>query len=489
MSDLDFLSRLEPKGSMKLPDTGVPKTRWAQTVDGVWIAYHDIGKGPLTLVFTNDMYSHLEIYWELPGFVRFMNRLAAGARVLNFDRRGTGMSDRVELTPTLESRIDDAIAVMDAAGVERAAVYGWGAGSSAMATLHAGTHPERTTALLIDGWLTTRWTPDFPWGVTPEDYAAYLARLVAIWGEDDHALEIGQLTCGNRPEDGMWHDPEFLRWHSRLARYSATPGSFKAFEQYEYELDARDIARQLRVPTAVLVKEGNSPENVHIAEYNAELIPGARLIRVPGAASIPMFDGIDAYTDAMLAFLRSVQDEERALDRVLATVLFTDVVGSTVRACELGDAAWTELLERHHQVTRALLARYRGQEVKTMGDGFLATFDGPARAVKCAQAICEAVKPLGLEVRAGCHTGEIELLGSAGGADTTAAGSSTEGADIGGVAVHIGARVAALAGPSEVLVSSTVKDLVAGSGLVFSDRGEHRLKGVPEKWRLYAVAQ
>jgi len=474
VSDLNYFSHLEPRGSMTLPGTGVPKTRWAKTVDGVWIAYHDIGKGPLTLIFTNDMYSHLELYWELPQFVRFMNRLAAGARVLNFDRRGTGMSDRVGPTPTLESRIDDAIAVMDAAGVERAAVYGWGAGSAAMAVLQASTHPERTTALLIDGWLKTRWAPDFPWGVTSEDWDAYLARLVAIWGDDDHALEIGQLTCGNRPEDGLWDDPEFVRWHSRLARYSATPGSFEVFERYEYELDAREIARQLRVPTAVLIKERNSPEDIRNAEYNAGLIPGCRLIRVPGAAGIPMFDAIDGYTDAMVEFLRSVENEERALDRVLATVLFTDVVGSTRRAAELGDAAWKELLERQNATVRALLGRYRGNEVKTMGDGFLATFDGPARAVKCAQTICEAVKPLGLEVRAGCHTGEIELMGDA-------------GADVGGIAVHIGARIGALAGPSEVLVSSTVKDLVAGSGLVFEDRGEHELKGVPGAWRLYAA--
>ena len=475
MSDVNYFSRLEPRGSMALPGTGVPKTRWAKTVDGVWIAYHDIGTGPLTLIFTNDMYSHLEVYWELPQFARFMHRLAAGVRVLNFDRRGTGMSDRVALTPTLESRVDDAIAVMGAAGVERAAVYGWGAGSGAMAALQAGTHPERTTALLIDGWLTTRWAPDFPWGVTPEDWSAYLARLVAIWGDDDHALEIGHLTCGNRPEDGRWDDPEFVRWHSRLARYAATPGSFEAFERYEYELDARDIARQLRVPTAVLLKAGSPPEDVCSSEYSAEIIPGARLVTVPGAASIPFFDQEEAYADAMIGFVRSVEDEERALDRVLATVLFTDVVGSTERAAELGDAAWKEVLERQNAIVRALLARYRGAEIKTMGDGFLATFDGPARAVKCAQGICEAVKPLGLEVRAGCHTGEIELMGEA-------------GADVGGIAVHIGARVGALAGPSEVLVSSTVKDLVAGSGLTFSDRGEHALKGVPDKWRLYAAA-
>jgi class 3 adenylate cyclase len=472
MSDVNYFSHLKPHGSMTLPGTGVPKTRWAKTVDGVWIAYHDIGKGSLTLIFTNDMYSHLEVYWELPQFVRFMNRLAAGVRVLNFDRRGTGMSDRVALTPTLESRIDDSIAVMDAAGVERAAVYGWGAGSGAMAVLQAGTHPERTTALLIDGWLATRWAPDFPWGATPEDWSDYLTRLVAIWGDDDHALEIGQLTCGNRPEDGRWDDPEFVRWHSRMARYAATPGSFEAFERYEYDLDAREIARQLRVPTAVLVKDGYPPEDVSNAEYNASLIPGARVVTVPGAASIPFFDQEEAYADAMMAFMRSIEDEEHALDRVLATVLFTDIVGSTEKACELGDARWKELLSRHNETVRAMLARYRGVEVDTGGDGFLATFDGPARAVKCAQGICEAVKPLGLQIRAGCHTGEIKLMG----------------ADVGGIAVHIGARVAALAGYSEVLVSSTVKDLVAGSGIVFEDRGEHVLKGVPERWRLYVAA-
>ena len=260
--------------------------------------------------------------------------------------------------------MDDVIAVMDAAGVERAAVYGWSSGSAALAALHAGTHPERTTALLIDGWLAVKWAPDFPWGVTPEEWDAYLARLVEIWGDDDHGLEIGQLTCGNRPEDGPWDDPDFVRWHSRLARYSATPGSFEAFERDEYEMDVRDIARHIRVPTAVMVKAGNMPADIRNAEYNAALIPGARLIRVRGAANIPMFDAIDTYTDAMIGFLRSVEDEERALDRVLATVLFTDIVGSTDKACQLGDNRWTELLGRHNEVARALVARYRGSEIR-----------------------------------------------------------------------------------------------------------------------------
>jgi class 3 adenylate cyclase len=252
-----------------------------------------------------------------------------------------------------------------------------------------------------------------------------------------------------------------------------------AFSRMWHMTDIRPVLPTIHVPTAVMCKTGAAElgsSDVSVsqrdwAEFNVGHIPGAQLVEVPGAAHVIWIEDPEPYVSAIERFLRSVMDEQVELDRMLATVLFTDIIGSTDRACELGDRRWSELLERHHQVVRAMLARYRGSEVGTAGDGFLATFDGPARAVRCAQAICEAVKPLGLEVRAGCHTGEIELLG----------------ADVGGVAVHIGARVAALAGPSEVLVSSTVKDLVAGSGLTFEDRGEHALKGVPEKWRLYAV--
>jgi class 3 adenylate cyclase len=305
--------------------------------------------------------------------------------------------------------------------------------------------------------------------------------MYEIWGQDEHSLEIGQLTCGDRPEDGPWHDEAFVRVHARLARFATTPGGFLAFTRTEYETDAREVARTIHVPAAVLLKSDaaqwrpDSPlawNPVEENRYCASLVPGARLVTVPGAASIPFFDREEAYADAMIAFIESVQHEEAALDRMLATVLFTDIVGSTEKAAALGDAAWKELLARHNATVRAMLARYRGNEVKTMGDGFLATFDGPARAVKCAQAICEAVTPLGLETRAGCHTGEIELVGN----------------DVGGIAVHIGARVGALAGPGEVFVSSTVKDLVAGSGLQFAERGECELKGVPGSWRLFAVA-
>jgi class 3 adenylate cyclase len=475
----------------------IPQTRWAKTPDGLYIAYQDVGSGPLALVLVNGMYSHIEIYWEWPQFARFVERLATSLRVLHFDRRGTGMSDRVTDDPTLERSLDDVNAVLAAAGVERAAIYGWGEAAT-LAAMFAATYPEKTLAVLLDGELRLKWAPDYPWGTKPDEEEKFVNRLYEIWGQDEHALEIGQLTCGDRPEDGPWHDEDFVRVHARLARFATTPGGFLAFTRTEYETDTREVARTIHVPAAVLVKEGAAaaaswlgtgaalgepvrgssagatPADLSyrgMAEYNASLVPGARLVTVPGAAVIPFFDQEEAYADAMIAFLESVQHEESELDRMLATVLFTDIVGSTDKACELGDRRWAGLLERHAQVTRAMLARYRGTEVKTTGDGFLATFDGPARAVKCAQGICEAVRPLGLEVRAGCHTGEIELLG----------------ADVGGIAVHIGARVAALAGPSEVLVSSTVKDLVAGSGLVFSDRGEHELKGVPGRWSLYAA--
>jgi class 3 adenylate cyclase len=448
----------------------IPKTRWAKTSDGLYIAYQDVGSGP-ALVLLNGMYSHVEVYWEWPQFASFVEHLSASLRVLHFDRRGTGMSDRVADEPTLEHSLDDVQAVLSAAGVERAAIYGWGDGAVPLAVLFAATFPERTLAVLIDGDLRLKWAPDYPWGTKPEDEARFTSRLCSIWGEDEHALEIAQLTCGDRPEDGAWNDEAFVRLHAKLARFATTPGGFLAFTRTEYETDAREVAGRLHVAAAVLVKSKAAPRTRDVAEYTAALIPGARLINVVGAATIPMFDEGEAYADAMIGFIESALHEEATLDRMLATVLFTDIVGSTDKACELGDRRWTELLERHNQVLRSMLARYRGKEVGTAGDGFLATFDGPARAVKCAQGICEAVRPLGLEVRAGCHTGEIELLG----------------ADVGGIAVHIGARVAALAGPSEVLVSSTVKDLVAGSGLSFEYRGEHALKGMLETWRLYAA--
>ncbi len=338
--------------------TDVPQTRWAKTPDGLYIAYQDVGSGPIALVLVNGMYSHIEVYWEWPQFARFVERLATSLRVLHFDRRGTGMSDRVTDDPTLERSLDDVNAVLAAAGVERAAIYGWGEAVS-LAAMFAATYPEKTLAVLLDGELRYKWAPDYPWGTKPEDEEEYVNRLFEIWGQDEHALEIGQLTCGDRPEDGPWHDEAFVRVHAKLARFATTPGGFLAFTRTEYETDTREVARTIHVPSAVLVKEragaipswlatgaalgqpatgasaGATTADLSmrgVAEYNASLIPGARLVTVPGAAVIPFFDQEEAYADAMIAFLDSVQHEEAELDRMLATVLFTDIVGSTQTA-------------------------------------------------------------------------------------------------------------------------------------------------------------
>jgi len=450
--------------------TAIPETRWATTLDGASIAYQDFGEGPITLVVVAGDITHLEVYWELPQWSTFMRRLAKNMRVLCFDKRGVGMSDRLSVAPSLDIQMDDLRAVIDAVGVERAAILGGGSPGPATAAFFAATHPDRTLALWIDGSVHTARDEDCPWGISEEDFQRQLERLFVTWGSDAHALEFAHYCFGDDPGDAPFDDPSFLRWVTRMARFSATPTGIMQFERMWFETDVRQTLPTIGVPTAVAVHAREDEEHRLETAYLASRIPGARLVEVP-ADWAGIFADQERYIAALEGFLASVTDEEAQLDRMLATVLFTDVVGSTQKAAELGDRRWSELLERHNSVVRAFLTRYRGQEVNTAGDGFLATFDGPARAVKCAQGICEAVKPLGLEVRVGCHTGEIELLGT----------------DVGGIAVHIGARVGALAGPSEVLVSSTVKDLVAGSGLAFSERGEHELKGVPGSWRLYAV--
>ena len=451
----------------------VPKTRWAKTIDGASIAYQDFGEGPTTLVVIHGWVSHLEVYWEGPRFARFMHRLARNLRIIHFDKRGTGLSDRVSGPLDLGVRMDDVRAVMDAAGVERAALYGWCIGGPPLAVVFASTYPERTSALLIDGEISSRRTEDYPWEMTEEELDAHIATFVARWGDEEGIPDMMSFIFGEDPAGQPTLEAAFVTWLAKFLRYAETPASYEVFLRMWFETDVRHVLPSVHVPTAVLYKADDlDPCTRDWAAYPANRIPGAVLVEVPGVTYVPWVEEPEPLVSAIEHFLDSVREEEVELDRVLATVLFTDVVGSTQTAVKLGDLRWQDLLERHHAAVRGLLARYRGTEVKTMGDGFLATFDGPARAVRCAQGICEAVKPLGLEVRTGCHTGEIELMG----------------ADVGGIAVHIGARVGALARPSEVLVSSTVKDLVAGSGLVFEDRGEHTLKGVPEPWHLYAVA-
>jgi len=452
--------------------TDIPEARWARTVDGACIAYQDIGEGPVALVVIHGWVSHLEVYWEQPRYVRFLTRLSRNMRVLVFDKRGIGMSDRVAGAPDLSILLDDVRAVMDAAGVEKAALLGWGEPGPELAGFFAATYPERALCLIVDGQFHGRAEPDYPLGCTSEEFEQELASELESWGTVAGARVMVRTSYGDvDPDRAPYSDAEFLRWNAKLARNAATPASYEAFARMWFATDVRPVLRSIGVPTAI-VYSPSTPGDEAYARQDAGLVPAAQLLPIARTHPIIWIDEPESTVSAIESFIASVRQEEAALDRMLATVLFTDVVGSTEKACELGDRGWTELLERHHRTVRALLARYRGKEVSTAGDGFLATFDGPARAVKCAQAICEAVKPLGIEVRAGCHTGEIELLG----------------ADVGGIAAHIGARVGALAGPSEVLVSSTVKDLVAGSGLVFEDRGEHELKGVPGPWHLYAVA-
>jgi class 3 adenylate cyclase len=451
--------------------TVVPQTLWARTVDGACIAYQDIGQGPVTLVVVHGWVSHLEVYWEQPRYVRFLTRLSRNMRVLVFDKRGVGMSDRVAGSPDLGVLLDDVRAVMDAAGIEKAAMLGWGGPGPELAAFFAATYPERTICLSLAGAIYMRQESYYPWGEAPEVFEEFLARQLLSWGSEAEAGDFLREGYGDElPDAPPYNDPEFLLWNAKLARYAATPASYEAFQRMWFGTDVRPALRAISAPTACFFARDNQ-EDEDLARLQAGLIPGARAVSVATTSEVIWVPEPEPIVAAIEQFIASVREEEAALDRVLATVLFTDVVGSTDKACELGDRGWTELLERHNATVRALIARYRGTEIGVAGDGFLATFDGPARAVKCAQGICEAVKALGLEVRAGCHTGEIELLG----------------ADVGGIAVHIGARVAGLAGPSEVLVSSTVKDLVAGSGLAFTDCGDHELKGVPGSWRLYSA--
>ena len=386
-----------------------------------------------------------------------MDRLSRRLRVLVFDKRGTGMSDRFTEPPHLEARMDDVRAVMDAAGVERAALLGWGTGGPQLGCMFAATYPERTVALCIDPDVHEAWEG----AATEEELEREIEQLTAMWGRDDVPLS---------GYDEAPTDPEYVRAEARAARFSATPGGIAALTRMWFHTDVRDVLPTIRVPTLVFHKERgwSNPES---AARAAALIPGARIAAVGGSETVIFVEDPEPLVSAIEAFLGPIWDEEQDLDRVLATVLFTDIVDSTALGAALGDRAWGKVCAEHDQIVRTNLARYRGREIKTMGDGFLATFDGPARGVRCAEAIAAQVQPLGVEIRAGLHTGEIAF----------------EADDVAGLGVAIGARVGAKAGASEVLVSQTVKDLVAGSGLTFEDAGEHELKGVPDRWHLYRV--
>jgi len=448
----------------------IPRTRWARAVDGAYIAYQDFGEGPITLVVIHGWISHLEVYWEQPRYARLMNRLSRQMRVLVFDKRGTGMSDRFASPPDLETRMDDVRAVMDAAGVERAALLGWGTGGPPSALFFAASYPDRTIAVCTDPAILDRQAVGYPWGQDDEAFDRDEVEMIEAWGLDERMSEWG---FGDRPEDAP-PDDDFKRWFAKFARFSATPGAAAAFSRMWFETDVREILPAVGAPALVFFRTGatghTSEEN---ARYLASRLAGARTVGLPGSAVVVWVEDPEPLAMAIESFLTAVSEEEADFDRVLVTVLFTDLVGSTEQASRLGDRRWKELLEQHHRAVRTLLTRYRGHEIDTAGDGFFASFDGPARAVRCAQAIIEAVRPLGLEIRAGLHTGEIQTIGD----------------KIGGLAVNIGARVGSTAQASEVLVSQTVKDLTAGSGLTFEDAGEHELKGIPDRWRLYRVSR
>jgi pimeloyl-ACP methyl ester carboxylesterase len=437
-----------------------PETRYADS-GGVNIAYQVLGDGPGDLVFVMGWVSNIEVFWEEPTLARFLTRLASFSRLILFDKRGTGLSDRVTDMPSLEVRMDDVRAVMDAVASERAALFGVSEGGP-MSALFSATYPSRVSALIMHGGFPRRiMTPDFPWGPTEQERRAWIEQMRREWG--------GTFGLAARAPS-MVGDGRFSQWWGRLLRMGASPAAVMALVAMNDEIDIRHILPAIRVPTLLLHSVRDATIPIGASRYMAERIPGARLVELPGEDHLPWLTDSEAILGEIEEFLTGVRHAVEP-DRVLATVLFTDIVGSTEKAAALGDRRWHDLLDKHHALIRTDLARFRGREVKTTGDGILATFDGPARGVRCACAIAEEVRPLGIEVRAGLHTGECEMMGD----------------DVGGIAVHIGARVAALAGAGEVLVSSTVKDLVAGSGLRFGDRGSQSLKGIPGEWHIYAV--
>jgi pimeloyl-ACP methyl ester carboxylesterase len=441
-----------------------PETHYAKNGD-VNIAYQVVGEGPFDLVLVHGWVQSFDAGWEIEPIRRFYRRLASFSRLILFDKRGTGLSDRVapDDLPTLETRMDDMRAVMDDVGVERAAVVGHSEGGS-MCALFAATYPGRTQALVMVGSAArTRWAPDYPLGATDEEIDELERSILEGWGIE--VIRSLLQTMGPSIAD----DEELVQAHTRAALRAASPAAAAALTRMSAAIDIRHVLPAIRVPTLVLHRSDEVLADA--SRYVGERIPGARIVELPGADHMPWLGDQDAALDEIEEFLTGVRPHP-ALDRVLATVLFTDIVGSTELVADLGDHRWRDLLERHNAVVRRELQRFRGRELNTAGDGFLAMFDGPARAVVCAVSIRDAARALGLQIRFGLHTGELELAGT----------------DIRGIAVHTGARVAAMAGAGEVLASSTVRDLVAGSGLQFEDRGSHELKGVPGEWRLYAVA-
>ncbi len=433
----------------------VPETRYARSGD-VRIAYQVVGNGPLDLIFVPGFISNLDLAWDEPNRAHFFTRLAAFRRLILFDKRGTGLSDRVGNVPTLEERMDDVRAVMDAAGSNRAALVGISEGG-AMSMLFAASYPDRTDALVLYGSYG-----HFPtWVLPPDKFEAFIEVVERDWG-------TGATLRFFAPTKAQ--DENAIRSWARFERLGASPTAVVQLMRMNRDIDIRHVLPAIRVPTLILHRSGDTRVNVGAGRYLGSNISGAKYIELPGLDHVPWLGDVDRLADEIEEFLTGSRPEIEP-DRVLATVLFTDIVDSTKRARELGDRRWRALLDQHDRIARVEIDRFRGREVKTLGDGFLVTFDGPARAVRCGVAISDAVRPLDLHVRAGVHTGEIEMKPD----------------DIGGIAVHIAARICALAGAGEVLVSGTVRDLVAGSNLRLGDHGVHGLKGLDEALRLFRV--
>jgi class 3 adenylate cyclase len=445
-----------------------PETQWARTADGSHIAYQVVGKGPIDLLLMSyGSGNNMELAWDVAAFARVFRRLASFSRLIRFDFRGEGLSDPRTLAgrPSIEERAEDLLAVLDSADCERAAIVANGTAGLA-AIFFAATYPNRTASLVLDGcYARLVSAPDYPCGIKRELIERMITRTEKATVGDDVTERGLRYIAPHATEDA-----EFVAQWRRYIRFGQHPGTIRAESEMLAFGDVRALLPSVQTPTLVLYRKDDGFAGRPFAQYLAEHIAEATLVEVPGGDNLMFIGDPDVDLDEIQEFLTGSRDAPVS-DRVLATVLFTDIVGSTERAAELGDGSWRELLDSHDRTVRRQLERFRGREVSTSGDSFLATFDGPGRAIECACAIRDAVPALGLEIRAGLHTGEIEVRGN----------------DVAGMAVHLGARVAALAGPSEVLVSSTVKDLVVGSGVSFRDAGEHHLKGVPGTWRLYIV--